>query len=68
MILLKSYLWQDAVADYIRTFSGRLVETEDFRKILERHSGLNLTRFFDQVNSLCLCLSVGLDWTVQFLS
>ncbi|MFN0058750.1 MAG: M1 family aminopeptidase [Planctomycetota bacterium] len=37
-----------AVADYIASYSGKVVETEDFRRKLEAHSGLSLTRFFDQ--------------------
>jgi hypothetical protein len=54
---------QDAVREYLTTYAGKarhracfrhsltaqVVETEDFRRVLERHSGLNLTRFFDQV-------------------
>ncbi len=39
--------WQ-AVQDYVATYSGRVVETEDFRRKLEQHSGINLTRFFDE--------------------
>jgi len=37
-----------AVRDYLKTYAGRTVETEDFRKKVEEHSGLNLVRFFDQ--------------------
>ncbi len=37
-----------AVRDYVATYSERVVETEDFRRKLEEHSGLNLTRFFDE--------------------
>ena len=37
-----------AVRDYLETYSGAVVETSDFRRVLERHSGLNLTRFFEQ--------------------
>jgi aminopeptidase N len=37
-----------ATTDYLATYSGRVVETDDFRRKLEEHSGLNLTRFFDQ--------------------
>ncbi len=37
-----------AVADYIDTYSGSVVETDDFRRILEAHSGKSLGRFFDQ--------------------
>ena len=37
-----------AVRDYVTTYMGDLVETDDFRHKLEEHSGLNLTRFFDE--------------------
>ncbi|MDH3590428.1 MAG: M1 family aminopeptidase [Planctomycetota bacterium] len=37
-----------ATTDYLETYSGRVVETADFRQKLEDHSGLNLNRFFDQ--------------------
>ncbi|KAJ3062333.1 hypothetical protein HK102_008803, partial [Quaeritorhiza haematococci] len=36
------------VKNYISTYSGHVVETDDFRKCLERESGLNLTKYFDQ--------------------
>ena len=37
-----------AVRDYLNTYRGKLVETIDFRRKLEEHSGLNLEEFFDQ--------------------
>ncbi|MCZ6806102.1 MAG: M1 family aminopeptidase, partial [Deltaproteobacteria bacterium] len=37
-----------AVRDYVGSFMGKVVETDDFRRKLEEHSALNLTRFFDQ--------------------
>ena len=37
-----------AVEDYVGSFIGEVVETDDFRRKLEEHSGLNLTRFFDE--------------------
>ncbi|MEN8149282.1 MAG: M1 family metallopeptidase [Planctomycetota bacterium] len=37
-----------ATTDYLETYSGRTVETDDFRKLLESHSGRSLGRFFDQ--------------------
>lgn len=37
-----------AVRDYLSTYAGRAVETSDFRRKLESHSGESLTRFFDQ--------------------
>jgi len=36
------------VKDYLTTFAGHVAETDDFRKCLEKHSGTNLTKFFDQ--------------------
>ena len=36
------------VRDYLATYQGRVVETDDFRLILEKHSGRALGRFFDQ--------------------
>jgi aminopeptidase N len=36
-----------AVTDYLQRFSKGLVETDDFRLLLERHSGRSLGRFFD---------------------
>ena len=37
-----------AVSDYLGTYADRVVETDDFRRKLEEHSGRNLTRFFDE--------------------
>eukprot|EP01119_Soliformovum_irregulare_P006637 TRINITY_DN1883_c5_g1_i3.p1 TRINITY_DN1883_c5_g1~~TRINITY_DN1883_c5_g1_i3.p1 ORF type:complete len:543 (+),score=226.41 TRINITY_DN1883_c5_g1_i3:1074-2702(+) len=37
-----------AVQDYVKTYFHQTAETDDFRKILEKHSGMNLTQFFDQ--------------------
>jgi aminopeptidase N len=37
-----------AVREFLESFSGRTAETEDFRRIVEAHSGLSLVRFFDQ--------------------
>lgn len=37
-----------AVSDYLETFHGQVVETEDFRRVMERHSGKSLAQFFDQ--------------------
>jgi aminopeptidase N len=37
-----------AVQDYVATYSQKLVETIDFRRALERHSGLSLSRFFEE--------------------
>lgn len=37
-----------AVRDYYTSFTGKTVETVDFQRVLEKHSGLNLSKFFDQ--------------------
>jgi aminopeptidase N len=37
-----------AVQDYVRIFTGRVVESSDFRRTLETRSGRSLARFFDQ--------------------
>ncbi len=37
-----------AVSDYLNTFKGKTVETIDFQRKLEHHSGLNLQPFFEQ--------------------
>jgi len=36
------------VRDYVKTYGGKVVETDDFRKILEKHSGKSLVKWFDQ--------------------
>lgn len=36
------------VQDYLQRYAGRVVETDDFRKVLEAHSGRSLVKFFDQ--------------------
>ncbi len=37
-----------AVTDYLEQFTGKVVETDDFRRVMEDHSGRSLARFFDQ--------------------
>ena len=37
-----------AVQDYLKRYNGRVVETDDFRRVLEEHSGRSLVKFFDQ--------------------
>ena len=37
-----------AVRDYLATYEDKVVETDDFRRVLEAHSGQSLARFFDQ--------------------
>lgn len=37
-----------AVQDYLKRFNGKVVETDDFRLVMEEHSGRTLGQFFDQ--------------------
>ncbi len=37
-----------AVRDYLKRFNGKVVETDDFRHVMEAHSGRALGKFFDQ--------------------
>ena len=37
-----------AVRDYVRTYVGKVVETDDLRRMLEKHSGRSLGKLFDQ--------------------
>lgn len=46
--LLGDDVFWPAVTDYLRSHQGLLVETDDFRKALERHSHRNLQPFFNQ--------------------
>lgn len=46
--LLGDETFWGAVRDYVQTFGGCVVETDDFRRVLEKHSGRSLGRFFDQ--------------------
>lgn len=41
-------LFWPAVQDYLRRYAGKVVETEDFRRVLEEHSGRSLVGFFEQ--------------------
>ena len=45
---LEDDIFWKAVQDYIHRYLVKTVETEDFRKVLEEHSSLNLNKFFDQ--------------------
>lgn len=38
----------EAVSAYVQQYDKQLVETVNFQTVLEQHSHLNLTRFFDQ--------------------
>ena len=37
-----------AVRDYLQRYQHQVVETDDFRRVLEEHSGRSLGKFFDQ--------------------
>lgn len=41
-------IFWSAVRDYLRRYNGQVVETDDFRHVLEEHSGRSLGKFFDQ--------------------
>ncbi|KNE55407.1 hypothetical protein AMAG_01303 [Allomyces macrogynus ATCC 38327] len=46
--LLGDAVFWPAVAAYLQRYAGKTVETEDFKRVMEEFSGLNLTQFFDQ--------------------
>ncbi len=46
--LLGDEVFWAAVRDYVKTYGGQVVETDDFRRMMEKHSGRSLVRFFDQ--------------------
>ena len=46
--LLGDQIFWAGVQDYVKTYRGRIVETDDFRRKLEHHSGRSLVKFFDQ--------------------
>lgn len=46
--MLGDELFWEGVRGYLREYDGKLVETDDFRKALERVSGRSLGKFFDQ--------------------
>jgi aminopeptidase N len=41
-------LFWAATHDYLDRYSGQVVETDDFRRVMEEHSGRSLGKFFDQ--------------------
>lgn len=45
--LLGDEVFWPAVQDYVARRTSQLVQHDDFRKVLEEHSGRNLVRFFD---------------------
>ncbi|KAL7751933.1 hypothetical protein RI367_002455 [Sorochytrium milnesiophthora] len=46
--LLGDAVFWPAVGEYLHTYQRRTVETDDFRRVMETRSGLNLNQFFDQ--------------------
>lgn len=46
--LLGDEIFWAATSDYLKRFNGKVVETDDFRRVFEEHSGRSLGRFFDQ--------------------
>ncbi|HJL45805.1 MAG TPA: M1 family aminopeptidase [Polyangiaceae bacterium LLY-WYZ-15_(1-7)] len=46
--LLGEAVFWDATKTYLERYAGKVVETEDFRRVLEEKSGRSLARFFDQ--------------------
>ena len=46
--MLGDDVFWEGVHAYLREFAGKLVETDDFRKVMERASGRSLGKFFDQ--------------------
>ncbi|MCI0590821.1 MAG: M1 family metallopeptidase, partial [Gammaproteobacteria bacterium] len=47
-LVLGDEVFWGAVSDYLRRYTGKVVETDDFRRVLEEHSGRSLGRWFDQ--------------------
>ncbi len=56
-----------AVTDYLDTYMGEVVETDDFRRIMEKHSGESLAQFFDQWFKTAGYpdLKVGFSWNAK---
>lgn len=46
--MLGDDVFWEGVRAYLREYAGKVVETDDFRKIMERASGRSLGKFFDQ--------------------
>jgi aminopeptidase N len=46
--MLGDALFWEGTRTYLREYAGKLVETDDFRRIMERVSGRSLGKFFDQ--------------------
>lgn len=46
--LLGEEVFWDATKSYLERFGGKVVETDDYRRLLEEKSGRSLARFFDQ--------------------
>jgi aminopeptidase N len=46
--LLGDKVFWPAITEYLTRYAGKVVDTEDFRKVLEERSSLNLQWWFDQ--------------------
>jgi aminopeptidase N len=46
--LLGDELFWEGTRAYLREYAGKVVETDDFRRVMERVSGRSLGKFFDQ--------------------
>ena len=46
--MLGDDLFWEGTRTYLREYAGKLVETDDFRRVMERVSGRSLGKFFDQ--------------------
>ena len=68
---LRKYIGDDvfwrAVQDYLKTFAGKVVETEDFRKMLEKHSGRSLVKQFEQwvYTAAFPDLKISFEWSKE---
>lgn len=48
MNLVGEETFREGIRRYLEKFAGKAVDTEDFRKIMEEVSGMDLTEFFDK--------------------
>ncbi|MFO7564351.1 MAG: M1 family aminopeptidase [Enhygromyxa sp.] len=46
--LLGDELFWEGTREYLQEYAGKVVETDDFRRVMERVSGRSLGKFFDQ--------------------
>lgn len=62
--MLGDELFWEGVRAYLHDYAGKLVETDDFRHVMERVSGRSLGKFFDQwiLSPGYPALEVDFDW------